>query len=79
MQAIDGVEPAAFDELFVNSQWSKRPDNAPVKPLKSLFVERFADTPLKIISNENKGPPADDPEGLLSLDKFASGLSSSRV
>ncbi|MEH6357972.1 MAG: DUF748 domain-containing protein [Pseudomonadales bacterium] len=41
------------------------------KPLKILFEERFPDIALKTIRNENKVPPADDPEGRLSLDKLA--------
>jgi len=41
------------------------------KPLKSLFVERFPDVPLKTVRNENKVPPADDPEGRPMLDKLA--------
>jgi Domain of Unknown Function (DUF748) len=41
------------------------------KPLKSLFVERFPDIPLKTVRNENKLPPADDPEGRPVLDKLA--------
>lgn len=41
------------------------------KPLKSLFVERFPDSPLKTIRTGNKKPPADDPEGKPVLDKLA--------
>jgi len=41
------------------------------KPLKSLFVERFPDIPLKTVRNENKLPSADDPEGRPVLDKLA--------
>lgn len=41
------------------------------KPLKSLFEERFPDTPLKTVRNENKKPPADDPEGKPVLDTLA--------
>jgi len=41
------------------------------KPLKVLFVKRFPDTPLKTIRNQNKVPPADDPDGRPVLDKLA--------